>query len=164
VAEYLIKEHEISERQAFKEVGLDQSAARYKRKPKQDAEVTSQLQELMDKQPPISFWQSYYRIRRKGFIWNHKRIYWVYTDLERNIRRRYRKRLPSRTKQPLGQPEGINEVWSVDCMSDSLWDGRKYRLLNIVDDYNRQVLHIEADTSLPTAKLIYFFRHRSICT
>lgn len=39
-------------------------------------------------------------------------------------------------------------------MSDSLWDGRKFRLLNIVDDYNREVLHIEADSSLPTLRLI----------
>jgi len=150
----MIKEHQISQRQAFKAVGLAQSTARYKRKPKRDAEVIDQLGELVEKHPSIGFWQSYYRIRRKGFNWNHKRIYRVYTEMKLNVRRRYRKRLPGRTKQPLGLPKAINEVWSVDYMSDSLWDGRKYRLLNIVDDYNREVLHIEADTSLPTTRLI----------
>ncbi len=64
------------------------------------------------------------------------------------------KRLPARIKQVLYQPDSVNEVWSVDFMSDTLWDGRRFRLLNIVDDYNREVIHIEADTSLPTMRLI----------
>lgn len=64
------------------------------------------------------------------------------------------KRLPARVKQALYQPDSVNEVWSVDFMSDTLWDGRRFRLLNIVDDYNREVIHIEADTSLPTMRLI----------
>ena len=71
-----------------------------------------------------------------------------------NIRRRAKKRLPERVKQPLSVPTAPNQVWSIDYMSDSLWDGRKFRLLNIVDDYNREVLHIEVDTSLPTTRLI----------
>lgn len=71
-----------------------------------------------------------------------------------NIRRRTRKRLPARAKQQLFQPTQINEVWSIDFMSDSLWDGRKIRLLNIIDDYNREVLMIETDTSLPTLRVI----------
>ena len=150
----MIKEHKISQRQAFKAVGLAQSTARYKPRPKKDEPVIFELQELVEKHPSIGFWQSYYRIRRKGLIWNHKRIYRVYTDLKLNIRRRYRKRLPARTKNPLRQPDKINEVWSIDFMNDALWNGRRFRLLNIVDDYNREVLHIEADTSLPTVRLI----------
>lgn len=71
-----------------------------------------------------------------------------------NIRRRRKKRLPARVKQALFQPQAPNHVWSIDYMSDSLWDGRQFRLLNIIDDYNREVLHIEADTSLPTTRLI----------
>ena len=47
-----------------------------------------------------------------------------------------------------------NQVWSLDFMHDSLWDGRSYRLLNVIDDYNRQVLHIETDTSLPALRVI----------
>lgn len=150
----MIKEHKISRRQAFKAVGLAQSTARYKPRPKKDQPVISELHELVEKHPSIGFWQSYYRIRRKGLIWNHKRVYRVYTDLKLNIRRRYRRRLPARTKNPLRQPDKKNEVWSIDFMNDGLWDGRRFRLLNIVDDYNREVLHIEADTSLPTARLI----------
>lgn len=71
-----------------------------------------------------------------------------------NIRKRVKKRLPVRVKQQLYNPSKINEVWSIDFMSDSLWDGRKIRILNILDDFNREVLKIEVDTSLPTNRVI----------
>jgi putative transposase len=150
----MIQEHKVSQRQATRALSLPQSTIRYKAKPKRDEQIIQELQQLVDKHPAIGFWQCFYRLRRKGFQWNHKRIYRVYTQLKLNIRRRSKKRLPARVKQALYQPSSFNEVWSVDFMSDSLWDGRKFRLLNIVDDYNREVLHIEADTSLPTVRLI----------
>jgi putative transposase len=71
-----------------------------------------------------------------------------------NIRRRAKKRLPERVKQPLSVPAAPNQMWSVDFMSDSLTDGRKFRLLNIIDDFNRESLAIEVDTSLPCLRLI----------
>lgn len=71
-----------------------------------------------------------------------------------NIRRRMKKRLPARVKHELYQPEELNQVWSIDFMSDSLWDGRKVRLLNVMDDCSREVLWIESDTSLPTDRVI----------
>lgn len=150
----MITEHGISQRQACKVVSLPRSTQQYKRKPKQDEPVIDQLKELVDKHPAIGFWQSYYRIRRKGFNWNHKKVYRVYTEMKLNIRRRYKKRLPARVKQALYQPAALNEVWSIDFMCDTLWDGRRFRLLNIIDDYNREVLHIETDLSLPTLRLI----------
>ena len=150
----MITEHGLSQRQACKAISLPRSNAQYKCKPKHDEAVIDQLNELVDKHPSIGFWQSYYRIRRKGFGWNHKRVYRVYTDMKLNIRRRYKKRLPARVKQALYQPAALNEVWSIDFMSDTLWDGRRFRLLNIIDDYNREVLHIETDLSLPTLRLI----------
>ena len=150
----MVQAHGVSQRQACKTVRLPRSTQRYKQKPKADEEIIDQLNGLVEKHPAIGFWQSYYRIRRKGFVWNHKKVYRVYTDMKLNIRRRYRKRLPQRVKQSLYQPSGLNEVWSVDFMSDTLWDGRRFRLLNIIDDYNREVLHIESDLSLPTVRLI----------
>jgi putative transposase len=150
----MIKDHGVSHRQACKEVGICRSSNQYSQKQKDDGQLITELQLLVEKFPAIGFWQCYYRIRRKGFSWNHKRVYRVYTELRLNIRRRCRKRLPARIKQSLFQPQSINQVWSVDFMSDSLWDGRTFRILNVVDDYNREVLHIEADTSLPTVRLI----------
>lgn len=150
----MIIEHKISQRQACKTLRLQRSTIQYKPERKLDDEVIDELNSLVAKHPAIGFWQSYHRIRNKGFFWNHKRVYRVYSELRLNIRRRSKKRLPARIKQALYQPKEMNEVWSIDFMSDTLWDGRRYRLLNIVDDYNRELLHIEADLSLPTLRVI----------
>ena len=112
------------------------------------------LEELVKRHPTIGFWKCYYRLRRKGFDCNHKRLYRVYKLLKLNIRRKIKRRLPQRIKQPLALPAGINQTWSMDFMSDSLVDGRRFRLLNIIDDYNRESLWIEIDTSLPALRVI----------
>lgn len=146
--------HGISQRQACKALSLPRATYQYKHRPKDDTEVITALDGLIDKHPAIGFWQCYHRLRNSGHCWNHKKVYRVYCDLKLNIRRRRKKRLPARVKQALFQPQVVNQVWSIDFMSDSLWDGRPFRLLNIIDDYNRELLHIEADRSLPAARLI----------
>jgi putative transposase len=151
---FMMEEHGVSERQACKALRVPRSSYQYKSKAKNDIPVINELQEMVSKHPAIGFWQSYFRLRRKGFVWNHKKVYRVYTALHLNIRRRFKKRLPARIKQALFQPTAINEVWSIDFMSDSLWSGRKFRLLNIVDDFNRQMLAMEADISLPALRVI----------
>jgi putative transposase len=87
-------------------------------------------------------------------MWNHKRVYRVYTQMRLNIRRRAKRRLPARIREALFIPEGPNEVWSIDFMSDALVDGRKFRVLNVIDDFNRESLAIEVDTSLPSRRVI----------
>ncbi len=89
-----------------------------------------------------------------GYTCNHKRLYRVYKMLRLNVRRRAKRRLPQRVKMPLLVPETINQCWSMDFMTDSLVDGRRFRLLNVIDDYNRESLAIEIDTSLPALRVI----------
>lgn len=139
---------------ACKIVQLPQSTYQYKLKPKDDGELQDALTGLTVKHPSIGFWQSYYRLRFKGYPWNHKRVYRVYTSMRLNIRRRARKRLPERPKLPLSVPTSPNQMWSLDFMCDSLTDGRKFRLLNVIDDFNRESLAIEVDTSLPSLRVI----------
>lgn len=150
----MISNHKISERKACKAINLPRSSYVYKAVAKADEKYIEKLDELVQKHVSIGFWQSYHRIRKAGEIVNHKKLYRIYTSMKLNIRRRAKRRLPARVKQQLFQPDKINEVWSIDFMSDALWDGRKIRLLNVLDDYNREVLMIEADTSLPTMRVI----------
>ena len=150
----MIQEHGVSIRQACKTVELPRTTLMYRPKPKDDDMIIEQLTKLTEQHPSIGFWMCYHRLRRMGYEWNHKRIYRVYTAMKLNIRRRARKRLPARVKQALFQPRQPNQVWSLDYMSDSLWDGRTYRLLNVMDDYNREVLAVEADSSLPSLRVI----------
>lgn len=135
-------------------MGISRTTCQYKAKPKDDNELQSVLTTLTTKHSAIGFWQCCYRLWNKGHWWNHKRIYRVYTAMKLNIRRRSKRRLPERVKQPLVIPAAPNQTWSIDFMSDSLVDGRKFRLLNVIDDFNRESLAIEVDTSLPSLRVI----------
>lgn len=135
-------------------MGISRTTCQYKAKPKDDSELQDALTALTTKHVAIGYWQCCYRLWNKGHWWNHKRIYRVYTDMKLNIRRRAKKRLPERVKRALMVPSAPNQVWSIDFMSDSLTDGRKFRLLNIIDDFNRESLAVEVDTSLPSLRVI----------
>ena len=87
----------------------------------------------------------------KGYGWNHKRVYRIYRELELNLRIRPRRRIKP---DALSVPVTINQIWSMDFMSDSLRDGRTLRTFNVIDDYNREALGIEVDLSLPSLRVI----------
>ncbi len=119
-----------------------------------DHAVIEKLQTMADKRPTEGFWKMYFRIRREGLIWNHKRIHRVYKLLKLNMKRKGKKRLPARILMALEVVNAINESWSMDFMSDALQSGRKLRTFNLIDDFNREVLAIEIDTSLPAERVI----------
>ena len=150
----MLVQENLSVRRACKIVSLSRSVMNYQKLPRDDSSLIEALHQLVEKHPTIGFWKCYYRLRRKGYGCNHKRLYRVYTLLRLNVRRRARRRVPQRIKQPLLIPGSINEAWSMDFMCDSLVDGRRFRLLNIIDDYNRESLAIEIDTSLPALRVI----------
>ena len=90
----------------------------------------------------------------KQFKWNHKRVYRIYRELELNLRIKPRRRIKRDKPDALSVPTAINQVWSMDFMSDSLKDGRTIRTFNVIDDYNREGLCIDEDLSLPTQRVI----------
>ena len=90
----------------------------------------------------------------KGFGWNHKRVRRIYRDLELNLRIKPKKRLVREKPEPLAVPHAANITWSMDFMSDQLADGRSFRTLNVLDDFNREGLAIEVDLSLPALRVI----------
>lgn len=96
----------------------------------------------------------YKRIRREGIVWNHKRISRVYRLMGLNKKKRTRKRIPARVKLPLVVPSSPNQTWSMDFMADSLMNGRRFRVLNIIDDYNREILRIEPYFSITAARVV----------
>jgi transposase InsO family protein len=96
------------------------------------------------------FWKCFYRLRRAGHGWNHKRVHRVYCALRLNLPRRTKRRVPARARQPLVAPARLNETWALDFMTDALYDGRGFRgfrTLNVIDEGNREGLAIEIGTS-----------------
>lgn len=121
---------------------------------KDDSAVMAELNQLADKHQREGQDKFYRRLRQKGFLWNYKRVRRVYRLMGLNLRLKRRKRLPRRVCEPLQVPASINHVWSLDFMHDSLSNGRKFRILNIIDDYNREALIIEPQFSFPANSVI----------
>lgn len=90
----------------------------------------------------------------KNFKWNHKRVYRIYRELELNLRIKPRRRIKRDKPEALSVPTTINQIWSMDFMSDTLTDGRSIRTFNVVDDYNREGLNIDVDLSMPAQRVI----------
>lgn len=112
---------------------------------------------LAEKKPGLGFWKLFRRLRRMGHDWKHKRVYRLYCLLKLNLRRRTKRRVPPRDPMPLRVPARPNQVWSADFMSDALYHGIRFRTSNVLDDFNREALAIEVDTSLPSLRLVRIF-------
>lgn len=158
---YLIQVHALSLRRSCECVGCSRSTWY---QPAQDwtvrdAEVIASLADLVKDRPSRGFWKCRKLLRRQGRGWNHKRIYRVYKAMRLNLRRAAKRRLPKRLRVPLYVPRLPDTVWSGDFMSDALACGRRFRTFNVTDDFNREALHIEVDTSITSARLVRIFEH-----
>lgn len=155
---YLVAEHQLSVRQSCRCVGLSRAAFYTSRHGRDgDAEVMDAINATIERHPRWGFWKTFKALRRNGHGWNHKRVYRIYCSLKLNQKRRAKKRLPGRFKQPLLVPPVPNQVWSADFMSDMLYTGKRFRTFNVMDDFNREVIHIEIDTSITSRRLIRVF-------
>ena len=113
-----------------------------------DAPVIAALTAVVAAHPRWGFWKCYDRLRLDGQPWNAKRVWRL------NLPRRTKIRLPTRLRQPLSVVPAPNTVWAIDFMSDTLYAGRRFRTLNILDEGVREGLAIEVDTSLSAERVI----------
>lgn len=156
MAQRAVSEKAVSIRLACLVFSISETCYRYQTKlSHQNAEIADWLIRLTHNHRNWGFGLCYLYLRNvKGFYWNHKRVYRIYRELGLNLRIKPRKRLVREKPQPLVVPEAINVCWSMDFMHDQLSDGRNYRLLNVIDDFNREGLGIEVDLSLPAERVI----------
>lgn len=144
----------ISERVACRVLNVSRSAARYTPDPERDLVVIEALQKLVKQHPRFGFIKLFKLLRKAGHPWNHKRVHRIYCQLRLNYRRRGKQRLPSRNPEPLAIPGQVNDSWSMDFVSDSLWNGRRFRSFTLLDDCSREALAIECDHSLPAERVV----------
>lgn len=131
----------------------------YYQSKKDDSEVIEKLSELAKQLPTRGFDEYYGRIRQQGYKWNRKRVLRIYRLMKLGLRRKHKKRLPARIKEPLILPAQFLHTWSMDFMSDALTDKRKIRIFNVIDDYNREALAIEVGLGFPSDRVIRVLNH-----
>lgn len=140
--------------QACSTVQISRNTFYYEAKPNDDETIITVLNKFAQLHPTYGFWKMFAIMRNNGAVWNHKRVYRVYTEINLNIRRKMKRRLPERIKQPLIVAAEQNQTWSLDFMTDSLTDNRKFRTLHIIDDYNREALAMVQDISINSQRVV----------
>jgi putative transposase len=154
----MTEEHGMSVKRACQAARLSRAAFyRPEKSPQErDRDVIEALNEIVSTEVRWGFWKCFARLRQMGRTWNHKRVHRVYCELRLNQKRRVRRRLPVRPRQPLIAPLQVNTIWALDFMHDSLYGRRTFRTLNVIDEADRQALGIEIATSIPAARVIRF--------
>lgn len=153
---FLQAEHGLSVARACRAVSLSRAAyyAPTLDREAHDAPIVEALNLALAKNGRWGFWLCFDWIRLQGHRWNHKRVWRVYCAMKLNLPRRTKKRLPKIDPQPLDAPQTANQIWALDFMHDTLYGGKTFRTLNVIDESNREGLAIEIDTSLPAVRVI----------
>ncbi len=154
LAQFLEEEFQLSERWACDLAGLSRAVRRYRSRRGPDPEVRSELRRLAAERPRFGYRRLGLLLRRGALAVNHKRVWRIYREEGLIVRRRRRKRLAAAPRETRPELTGANKRWSMDFMSDALRDGRRIRLLNVVDGWSRLCPAIEVDFSLSAQRVI----------
>ena len=136
----------ISERRACQLVGLSRTVLHYESKAQPENEqLKARLVELAGERRRFGYRRLHALIRREGVQANHKRIYRLYSDAGLSVRRRKWRHGVAVERQGLERPTGPNQVWSMDFVSDALANGRRIKVLTIVDDFSKEAIDLAVD-------------------
>lgn len=139
VAEYLINTYGISQRRACVMASISRTALRYQYVDRNDDVLRARLKELAAKYSRYGYLLLHGLLRAEGLVENKKRTYRIYTEEGLQVRTKKRKKI-TRPRLVMDAPTQVNERWSMDFVSDQLSTGRRFRTLNIVDDYSRELV------------------------
>ena len=129
----------MSERRSCQLVGLSRSGFRYQVKVKDEQRLRLRLKELASQYPRYGYLLLHNLLKAEGLVINKKRTYRLYTEENLQVRTKKRKKL-TRPRVVMDTPLSSNERWSMDFVSDQLSNGRRFRVLNIVDDFSREMI------------------------
>jgi putative transposase len=155
VVSHLRSSYDVSERRACRATGFSRASQRYRSVADPQTELRLRLRELAASRVRYGYRRLWVLLRREGFDVNHKRIYRLYREEGLAIRPKTpRRRRACRYREARPEAEAVNEVWAMDFMSDALFNGRKFRLLNVVDCHNREALAMKPRISFPAFTVV----------
>ena len=138
---------ELSERRACRMIGCVRMTVRYRSRRPADTELRGRLRALAHERRRFGY-RLHVLLRREGFIVNHKRLFRIYCEERLLVRRRGGRKRALGTRAPMLIPEWPNDRWSLDFVADQFIDGRRLRILVVVDDCTRECLALVADSSI----------------
>jgi putative transposase len=145
---HLCQQFEVSQRRACQVIEADRTSMRYRSVRPDDAGLRARLRELAAVRRRFGYRRLLLLLRREGTLVNHKKLRRLYREERLQVRRRGGRKRALGTRAPLSLPQGPNQRWSLDFVSDTLTDSRRFRMLAVVDDFTRECLTLVADTSL----------------
>lgn len=145
---WAIEEKSYSQRRACRLIGLAPKTYRYASRRSDDVEIRERLKILAGQRRRFGYRRLHILLRREGIALNHKKLFRLYREERLTVRRRGGRKRALGTRAPMTLPQGPNQRWSLDFVADQLVDGRRFRVLVIVDDFTRECLALVVDTSL----------------
>jgi putative transposase len=144
---------ELSERRVCRIIGCVRMTVRYHSRRQDDADLRQRLRALAHERRRFGYRRLHVLLRREGFQVNHKRLFRLYREERLMVRRRGGRKRALGTRAPMLIPQWPNDRWSLDFVADQLIDGRRMRVLIVVDDCTRECLALVADTSISGIRL-----------
>jgi putative transposase len=152
-AAHLRSAHQMSERRACRVVGADRSCVRYRARRPDDAGLRARLRALAAERRRFGYRRLHVLLRREGHLVNKKRVQRIYREEKLMVRRRGGRKRALGIRRPIEAALAPNQRWSLDFVSDQMTDGRRFRILCVVDDCTRENLALVPDTSLSGARV-----------
>jgi putative transposase len=150
---HLCETHEVSQRRACAVLAVDRSSIRYAGRRGDDAELRTKIREIAAERRRFGYRRVHVLLERQGVKLNHKKLRRLYAEEKLQVKRRGGRKRALGTRRPLILPDGPNRRWSLDFVSDAFTDGRRFRVLAIVDDFTRECLALIPDTSISGARV-----------
>lgn len=150
---WAIEMKEYSQRRACGLIGVAPKVYRYRMRRADDGVLRTRLSALAACRRRFGYRRLHLLLRREGLAVNHKKLYRIYREEKLVVRKRGGRNCALGLRAPMTLPSAANERWSLDFVSDAFADGRRFRVLCVVDDFTRECLGLVADTSLSGARV-----------
>jgi putative transposase len=150
----LVEQRGLSQVRACRLVGLNRSSMNYRPRRPDDSALRQRLRELAAERRRFGYRRLGWLLEREGHVMNGKKLYRLYREEKLMVRRRRGRKRALGTRAPMTLPGAINQRWSLDFVADALSDGRRFRILCVVDDFSRECLATVVDTSLGGVRVV----------
>ena len=146
--------HGMSQRRACRVLAVDRSSVRYRRIRPDDADLRDAMKSVAAERRRFGYRRIHIMLARQGIVMNQKKLRRLYREEGLQVRRRGGRKRALGTRRPMVLPDRPNERWSLDFVSDAFTDGRRFRILAVVDDFTRECLALVPDTSLSGRRVV----------